>query len=150
MYPCCANLQFVRNELRARRLVENAIAREHGLPIHTGRDPRTFPRSRQMAYVFPRATERTAVPRDGFALEPVLLGALLGAGLGVILSMVMGDAMRHAAHGLNLSLPFGAWCAGALAGALGGGLLSAWMGGEVDDLHGERNDNDTMRRKPSR
>lgn len=67
---------------------------------------------------------------DGYAFGPVLLGALLGAGLGVILSMLMENGLHLAAQGLNLSLPFGAWCAGALAGALLGGLLSALIGGD--------------------
>jgi hypothetical protein len=99
-----------------------------------------------MAYVFTRTTARVpaslAEGGDGYALGPVLLGALLGAGLGVILAMLMGDGMRLAAQALSLSLPFGGWCVGALAGALGGGLLSAWIGGDMaesPDGHDEKN-----------
>lgn len=96
-----------------------------------------------MAYV-PPAAPRLAPPfppGDGYAFGPVLLGALLGAGLGVILAMLMENGLHFAAQGLNLSLPFGAWCAGALAGALLGGLLSALIG---------RDDRDPARFDPPR
>lgn len=83
---------------------------------------------------------------DGYAFGPVLLGALLGAGLGVILAMLMENGLHVAAQGLNLSLPFGAWCAGALAGALLGGVLSALSGGGAE----EPNRFDPLRRTPTR
>jgi hypothetical protein len=97
----------------------------------------------------PRAAPRlvsSLESSDGYAFGPVLLGALLGAGLGVILAMLMENGLHFAAQGLNLSLPFGAWCAGALAGAVLGGLLSALIGGDET----EPTRFDPLRRTPTR
>ena len=96
----------------------------------------------------PRAAPRLArsfESSDGYAFGPVLLGALLGAGLGVILAVLMENGLHFAARGLNLSLPFGAWCAGALAGALLGGVLSALIGGDAEPARFE-----PLQRTPTR